>query len=434
MSAARREQGRSLSRSHALTTPASDQSNLLASILESGALTEPLERAAEDRSKIIAWLLKVAFLTPTSLLSFAALQAMADVVMQMELEAAQVKTVVQQLPEILLSFGARPDVIEACFQTPVSNREQMINGESATDLIRLRKGERVRAVDRLLQGIYLLAEPMKEGASEHRLQMFLFVLRLSADPEHISLGVRLERLLNMLLTVFLEGDACADEEVYSAVTAQLKGMAPSSRLAVVANLPSTSVRSRAIQRCVARHFIVADDVGFTPIDADYGELANVLSSHDPSINVVLAKDGRDFKQVEANVQLLGLCFNDLALQLCSVQEAGEKGVAVKGALGRTVEAYLSSGAGGSALHTTDVSKCKVRDGQIDGLYRIMEALRLLSNQIQDGKGAFLDRSRVKDALQRIRLMILYELAAFSLAGSKTSSTLKQGTLAKWVTK
>ncbi|UZJ53010.1 hypothetical protein CBS101457_002330 [Exobasidium rhododendri] len=218
------------------------------------------------------------------------------------------------------------------------------------------------------------------------------------------------------------------------LTKSLRSKTPTSRRAAVENIPGTSVRSRTFQRCLAHHLVLdlPSEEAYKAALTDYSALADALVSQDAATNPILVREGRDYKQVEANLHLVVYSLNDLAFQLLLEAKLSDKCTAAKkGSLKRTIDNYLNV-EGARDFHK-DIARAMVNHTQLDSLYRIMESLHLRGNQIQDGKGAFLDRSKVKDQLQRLRLMILYQLGSYGLAGAKATSKLQQGTLANWFT-
>lgn len=170
---------------------------------------------------------------------------------------------------------------------------------------------------------------------------------------------------------------------------------------------------------------------------NYSSLASALSDKSANVNPILPTSGRDYRQIEANVQLLCYTFNDLALQLLHRKDE-EDATPAKSTFSKVIENYLNFDTNGFLLSQNQEKNkknqidWKISKNQIEALHQIMESLQVLSNQIQDGKGAFLDRSKVKDQLQRLRLMLLYQLGAFGLTGNKASFDLQQGTLSKWL--
>lgn len=257
------------------------------------------------------------------------------------------------------------------------------------------------------------------------------------DPQLVGQEAQFERLLEGFLEAFLEGGPTMDSLIISRMTSILIGpLSPTAQRAILNIMPSTSLRTRALQRCLAHRILTSSIIKLDSATLTYSSLASVLSEKDAAFNPILSTHTRDYKQIEANIHILCYTFNDLALQLLHREDDKQNGSFAKSAFFKVIEQYFNCDTRGFLSQirakTITQSNCKISQIQVEALYRIMESLQILSNQIQDGKGAFLDRSKVKDQLQRLRLMLLYELSAFGLAGTKASSELQQSKLSKWL--
>lgn len=288
--------------------------------------------------------------------------------------------------------------------------------------------------------------------NEERRQLFMLMLRLGIAPQHGELKPRIERILDALLKGLLNDDVETERILHARIETLLRDVeAPTTRLAILSIMPSSTLRSRSIQRRLAYYGLTRSQSKDTSINGnDYNCLANVLSSKSAAINPILETNGRDYLQIDANVQLLYFAFTDFALQLLvTVEDSSgiESRRSVKKALSKVIQNYhdydedsatflrLLLPSSSTTNSNGEEPSWKVNMSQVKGVHQIMEALQSRSSQIQDGKGAFLDRSSVKDQLQRLRLMLQYQLNEFGLiAGSETSQqqqNLQQGKLSKW---
>lgn len=287
------------------------------------------------------------------------------------------------------------------------------------------------------------------GERTDRLHLFLLTLQLSLDPSHETLGVHFQRTLHSLFTLLLDENHKEDSTILRTMMKLLFSKNPTTKRAVIDNIPSTTIRSRAFQRCLAHHLVldhsspdfndnIDDDNRYDISLSDYSTLAEALSSNDATMNPILATEVRDYKQLEANVQMIVYCFNDLALQLLAPTSSAaterQQTSSARGSFKKTIQHILDNDEGhyfAEILQTKDTEDFRISHVQIDSLHRIMDAVQYRCSQIQDGKGAFLDRSKVKDQLQRLKLLLSYQLGSFSLAGTKTQNGFQQGTLSKW---
>lgn len=436
---------------------------MAALLLETNDFTGQLNNTeGQEAHMVFCWLLEVAILTKTSTLSYAALRALRDAI---TISAWKVlKIVLIHIPNVLIKMGGKVDVIRDCFNCQ-ENKDEDVSFSKANNF--LRHNERLRAMERFLQVVDLLAkyvrlietaegevalticllpsrsldalEPEESLAiQDYQTNLFIVTLRLSVDPSHEELGMQFERSLGTVLDSLLkdrrEVDSSIEVVLIEALSTLLKNKSQTFKRFLVDNIPSTNFRSRALQRCLA-HLLVFDSAKNstgTLTLSNYSMMAGALASKDTNLNPILATEGRDYKQLEANVQLICYCFNDLSLQLIAPITSDKGQVSVKGALKRSIEHCIKND-GHLEAQLGDAKDWKVNLLQIDSIHQIMDSVHLRGNQIQDGKGAFLDRSRVKDQLQRLRLMLLYQLGSFGMAGSKTSTSLQQGTLSKWFT-
>lgn len=136
----------------------SGRDDRLVLLLNSAALTEQLESEEEKVAicEVASWLFEVAVLTPTSRLSFAALQALHDFISSdsmMKMDA--VKAMLCRLTSILARLGAKDDILAGCSPDVEPTRKKRLSKHSTEKHIR--RGERLRAVERLLQVLDLLA-------------------------------------------------------------------------------------------------------------------------------------------------------------------------------------------------------------------------------------------------------------------------------------
>lgn len=282
---------------------------------------------------------------------------------------------------------------------------------------------------------------------EERTQLFVIVIQLGIDPQHSLLKLQLERVLETLFDVLIKDDPGMDDLLLSkSKTLLLRRQAPTTQLAILSILPSTNLRSRSLQRRLAYNLLTVSSDTIDSVNRnDYSALADILSSPSVGINPLLATKERDYKQVDANVQILCYALNDFALQLLVTGDSPEERMSLKSVLRTVIQNYYNyddesakylqlllsdndhSSEGGQELG----KPWKISTIQVEGIHRIMDKLATLSGRIQEGKGAFLDRSILKDQMQRLRLMLLYQLTDFGLAGDNSSRELQQGKLSKW---
>lgn len=134
---------------------AAGQVGMLVHLLKSEILADQLGNDHKSVHRMSTWLFEVALLTPTSDLSFAALQVITDLLSQQNHIAAT--AIIDHLPTLLLKLGARTEIIDDCFRgarivCPVkANRSKDRSGSG-----NIRQGERKRAIERLVQVLDLV--------------------------------------------------------------------------------------------------------------------------------------------------------------------------------------------------------------------------------------------------------------------------------------
>lgn len=205
--------------------------------------------------------------------------------------------------------------------------------------------------------------------------------------------------------------------------------------AMLEKMPDLSIHSRLFRQQLAYQvFVPALEVASMDRPIRFEAIAEMLESKDPSINRLLIPKGRLYGQVDADTQILGYILSDVALNTVSNEGIGSK---AGPALTRIVRSYNEALKDGKQVNESlkgedeDVIKDKE---QIEGLLRIMEALHDLGGKIQDSKGAFLNRSKVKDQMQRLRLMLQYTLGHYGITSNKTNDPLKQSSMTDWMQK
>jgi hypothetical protein len=137
----------------------SGRDDRLVLLLSSVALREQLESEEESLalSQIASWLFEVAILTPTSHLSFTALQALQDFIpgySTKEMDAA--KAMLKCVTSLLSRLGAKDEILAGCSPEVISAKKIRPSKQSIEKHVR--RGERIRAVERLLQVLELLAK------------------------------------------------------------------------------------------------------------------------------------------------------------------------------------------------------------------------------------------------------------------------------------
>lgn len=276
----------------------------------------------------------------------------------------------------------------------------------------------------------------------------MLVLRLGIDPQHSESKLQVERLLEDLLETLSLDQAQLDLLYTRLRTLFIDAEAPTTRLAILSILPSTNLLSRSLQRRLAQDILTSKhpSTASSSNRSDYTALIKIISDRSAAINPLLATKDRDYLQVDANVQLLCYAFTDFALQLIVSRDDPQdiESKPAKTSLSRAIHNYLEYDDESAAfLHLllpassgdskeVALDDLKVNMKQVKAVKKIMESLQTLSGQIHEGKGAFLDRSIVKDQLQRLQLMLQYQLADFGLlAGSESKQEPHQGKLSNW---
>jgi hypothetical protein len=279
------------------------------------------------------------------------------------------------------------------------------------------------------------------------MQQFLLALHLGIDPQHSEFKIQVERHLENLLETLSLDEAQLDLLYTRLRTLFIDAEAPTTRLAILSILPSTNLHSRSLQRRLAEDVLISEHPSTASINrSDYTALKKIISDKSAAINPLLATKDRDYLQVDANVQLLCYAFTDFALQLIVSRDDPQdiESKPAKTSLSRAIHNYLDYDDESAAfLHLllpassgdskeVALDDFKVNMKQVNAVKKIMESLQKLSSQIHEGKGAFLDRSIVKDQLQRLQLMLQYQLADFGLlAGSERKQESHQGKLSNW---
>lgn len=292
-----------------------------------------------------------------------------------------------------------------------------------------------------------LKQEFSSQIMEERLQQFLMLLHLGIDAQHSEVKYLVERLLEKLLAVIATEQVQLDVLSTRVKLLLLNVEASTTRLAIFSILPSTNLCSRSLQRRLAYDFLTDAVIDLNGSRSnDYSIIANIISSKSASVNPFLATKERDYLQVDANVQLLSYAFTDLAMQLLVSRDDPKdtESKPAKGALIRVIQNYYDYDDESAAFlrlllpssskisNTENLENIKVNMKQVIAINKIMEFLQILSGQIHEGKGAFLDRSTVKDQLQRLHLMLRYQLADFGLLnGSKPKQDSHQEKLSKW---
>jgi hypothetical protein len=129
----------------------------LTAILTSYVSVEQINNEEDNHivSEIAGWLLETAVLTPTCQLSFAALQAIRTITSshsKTRIEAAQ--AVSAHLPLVLSRLGANEGMLKNCLGSAVGSKGNQLRKFTA----HVRRGERLRAIERLLQAIQWTTE------------------------------------------------------------------------------------------------------------------------------------------------------------------------------------------------------------------------------------------------------------------------------------
>jgi hypothetical protein len=136
----------------------SDQYDLIHLILDSGALTDKIKESGSDGMKVACWLLEIAILPPTRMISIAAIYALQDLASTINRETFEALT--SCIPEILLKLGAKVEVVDENFSRAQSMQvdpEEGSNGISKRAEY-LGQSERLRAAGRMTKVIDVLAE------------------------------------------------------------------------------------------------------------------------------------------------------------------------------------------------------------------------------------------------------------------------------------
>lgn len=130
---------------------------MLTHILSSGGLTEQLENDCENTPQLIVWLFEVAILTPTSDLSFAAMQVVSDLLSHHIIGNMAAKAIIDCLPTLFLKLGARIEIITDCFHgANVEELDKANTSKANSSNGYVRRGERKRAIERLVHILTLI--------------------------------------------------------------------------------------------------------------------------------------------------------------------------------------------------------------------------------------------------------------------------------------